>query len=133
MALLKGKNVLLVKALGDQVLKPVTITENGEHLPGEGIDGFSKVFVNVPSDEPVTEEKTITENGEYTPGEGIDGFSKVLVNVPSAEPALLELTVTENGEYFPPDTEILHADGFSKVIVNVSTGSQYPSAEGVYF
>ena len=91
--------MLLVKALGDQVLKPVTITENGEHLPGEGIDGFSKVTVNVPS----------------------------------VEPALLELTVTENGEYLPPDTEILHADGFSKVIVNVSSGSQYPSAEGVYF
>lgn len=31
----------------DPVLTELTITENGEYLPGEGVDGFSKVYANI--------------------------------------------------------------------------------------
>lgn len=33
------------------VLEPLEVTENGEYLPDDGVDGFSKVTVNVPSDD----------------------------------------------------------------------------------
>lgn len=54
------------------------VTENGSYTPGENVDGFSQVNVDV---RPPLEELTITENGEYEPSEGVYGFSKVTANV----------------------------------------------------
>lgn len=68
----------------DAVLAETTITENGTHTPPTGVDGFSKVEVNVPIPEvekPILEPLTVTENGAYTPSAGVDGFSEVVVDV----------------------------------------------------
>lgn len=65
---------------GTPVLIEKTITENGEHLPGNGADGFSKVIVRVaPNIQPLT----ITENGTYPASGDVDGYSPIIVNVPT--------------------------------------------------
>lgn len=43
------------------VLEPLTVTDNGEFTPGAGVDGFSRVSVNVPS-------KTSLAGATLTPG-----------------------------------------------------------------
>lgn len=68
----------------DANLQTKTITENGTYLPDDGYNGFSKVTVAMPTEEPVLGELNITENGTYLPGEGLDGYSKVVVNVEGA-------------------------------------------------
>lgn len=35
----------------DATLEELEATENGEYIPGDGVDGFSKVVVNVPSED----------------------------------------------------------------------------------
>lgn len=68
--------------------KPVTeelsVTENGEYMPNDGVDGFSKVTVSVPAPVVPTQEKMveITKNGtvSVTPDEGY-ALSKVTANV----------------------------------------------------
>lgn len=102
------------------VMESLSVTENGNYTPGEGVDGFNRVNVNV---QPVLETLTATENGVYTPGTGKDGFSNVTVNVPN--PPLESLSVTENGVYLPSTGKY----GFSSVTVNTpgqkSEGSDY--------
>lgn len=73
----------------EPIIESKTITENGTYTAPEGVDGYSPVVVNVPSDEPVIESKTITENGTYTPESGVDGFAPVVVNVPLPSNAYL--------------------------------------------
>lgn len=61
-------------------LEEKTVNANGTYLPAEGKDGFSKVVVNVPSEEPILTELTITtSNADYdiTPVAPAVGFSKV--------------------------------------------------------
>ena len=73
-------------------LEEKNIVENGEYIPqDEGLDGYSKVNVNVPI--PKLEESQrieIVENGNYnvTPNGDYDAIKKVEVNVNVPEPKL---------------------------------------------
>ena len=77
--------LLTMNEMADKVRKipypqtdTITITANGTYSAPTGIDGYSKVDVNV---EPTLESITITKNGTYTPSENIDGYSPVIVDV----------------------------------------------------
>jgi hypothetical protein len=79
---------IVIKTLpgGNPVVEETTITENGTYEPNEGVDGFSKVIVEVPIPEDipaVVEAITITENGTYTAPVGVDGYSPITVDVPT--------------------------------------------------
>ena len=97
------------------------IVENGEYIPqDEGLDGYSKVNVNVPI--PKLEESQrieIVENGNYnvTPSSGYDAIEKVEINVNVPEPKLGTKTITENGTYKASDDNL---DGYSEVEVATS-------------
>lgn len=97
------------------------IVENGEYIPqDEGLDGYSKVNVNVPI--PKLEESQrieIVENGNYnvTPSGDYDAIKKVEVNVNIPEPKLGTKTITENGTYKAIDDNL---DGYSEVNVETS-------------
>lgn len=106
--------------------KPVTeelsVTENGEYTPNDGVDGFSKVTVSVPAPVVPTQEKTveITENGTVSvmPDEGY-ALSKVTanVNVPIPDGYIKPsgtLEVSENGTH--------DVTAYASVSVNVPTG-----------
>ena len=67
-------------------LEEISIDENGTYRASdEGLDGFSKVTVNVPESggvEPRLITKTITQNGTYNAdSDGADGYSQVIVSV----------------------------------------------------
>lgn len=87
---------------------PFTATENGTYTAEHGIDGYSPVIVNVPSE--VLVPLTVTENGDYLPGENEDGFSDVHVAVPQPSGSL---SITQNGTYDVTMKE--------EVVVNVVT------------
>ena len=114
-----------------------TYTANGTYTitPTSG-DCISKatVTVNVPSEEPVLQQKTIdiAENGSYSlvPDAGVDGLNRVDINVdvppvpitPNLQSKSIE--ITENG-----NTIITPADGYDglsqvEVITNVLTALQ---------
>lgn len=101
-------------------LEEKNIVENGEYIPqDEGLDGYSKVNVNVPI--PKLEESQrieIVENGNYnvTPNGDYDAIKKVEVNVNVPEPKLGTKTITANGTYKAIDDNL---DGYSEV--NVET------------
>ena len=114
-AISQDDTVKLIGVVPEPVLQELNVTANGEYLPPEGVDGFSKVNANVPDIPPVVEELSVTENGVYTPSSGVDGFSRVNVNVPDIPPVVEELNVTENGVYIPE----AGVDGFSRVSVDV--------------
>lgn len=102
--------------LGDK-----TITSNGEYDPtNDGLDGYSKVNVNVPVST-IEEEKsvTITENGNHkiTPSTDYDAIKEVNVNVNVPEKQLGTKTITTNGTYKATDDNL---DGYSQVEVETS-------------
>ena len=102
-------------------LEEKNIVENGEYIPqDEGLDGYSKVNVNVPI--PKLEESQrieIVENGNYnvTPSGDYDAIKKVEVNVNVPEPKLGTKTITSNGTYKAIDDNL---DGYSEVNVETS-------------
>ena len=102
-------------------LEEKNIVENGEYIPqDEGLDGYSKVNVNVPI--PKLEENQrieIVENGNYnvTPSGDYDAIKKVEVNVNVPEPKLGTKTITSNGTYKAIDDNL---DGYSEVEVATS-------------
>jgi len=111
--------------VADVTLESLEATENGQYVPGAGVDGYSDVTVAVPDYVPVLENLEITENGEYFPGEGIDGFGEVLVNVPTNIP---DAYVCE-GTFKATTTGVLTVDtgytgsGFAKaIIIHPDTG-----------
>lgn len=64
-------------------LGDITISENGTYFADdEGVDGFSKVSVNVSGSEARLIEKTITQNGTYNASsDDADGYSKIIISV----------------------------------------------------
>ena len=107
------------------VLAPLEVTQNGFYVPGDGVDGFSSVTVDVETgggtgEEPVLAPIEITENGTYTPDAGVDGFSRVTVNV-QRNPVLDYLSPTgsqyiKTGIYPSSETKIeikVRRDAFS--------------------
>lgn len=73
-----------VKDIPYPVVEEITITENGKYSAPSGIDGFSKVVVDIPETvcpTPVIEALTINYNGTYTAPSGIDGYSPITVSV----------------------------------------------------
>ena len=80
----------------EKILQEKTITENGEVVPDEGYDGFSKVNVNVPIPDGYIQPsgtKEITENGTYD----INEFATIEVNVPIPVVEMYDGIVTYSG------------------------------------
>ena len=82
------KPILIEGGGTEPVLVSLAATENGEYVPGEGIDGFNPVLVNV---EPHLTNLAATENGTYRPESPYEGFSAVVVNVDTSHPDEVEL------------------------------------------
>ena len=77
------------------VTVPLNVSANGTYTPGQGVDGYSQVNVNVPSPQFVTESLSVSANGTYTPGQGVDGYSQVVVDVPQSVTGIDEKEFTE--------------------------------------
>ena len=103
-----------IEVIVDPVIQELNVTENGEYLIPEGVDGFNPVSVEVI---PPLQQKTAIINGDVEPDDGYYGLSKVVVSVPS--PPLQQKTVTSNGDV-EPDSGYY---GLSKVVVDVPSGS----------
>lgn len=110
----------------EPVTEDIDIVSNGTYTPAEGVDGYKKIVVDVPSDVN-NQDKTVTENGVITADLGFSGLGQVTVNVEPTEEQIAEfkaegaeeqkaklvtLDVTENGVY-------TKEDGYSRVTVNV--------------
>lgn len=121
----------------EPTLETLNVTANGTYEPGEGVDGFNEVNVNVPTPEPTIYPLNIVQNGVYEAPEGVDGYSPIGVNVPIPDDETLN--VYANGTYHPssPDRRI------NEVIVdvpiptptletlNVTTNGSYTPGSGV--
>ena len=90
------------------ILRELSVYENGEYVPESGVNGFSKVDVDVPG--PVLVQLTATENNTYIPGTGEDGFSQVVVNVPAPPAPTIKNPYIEP-EYFGLSYAYLIASG----------------------
>lgn len=107
-----GRGVV-VEVHDDVNLESLSVTENGQYRPSQGVDGWDRVTVAVPERQPVTEPLSVTANGQYEPSEGVDGFSDVSVSVPERQPDIESLNVTTNGTYTSTK------DGYNPVTVAV--------------
>lgn len=124
-------DTVVVDNTRDPIIEPLTVTENGEYIAPENIDGYSPVNVNLPdrysegyedgykaSQNDITlQEKTATENGEVVADEGYTGLKKVNVAVPIKEEQEKTVEITKNGT-----TEVVADEGksMSKVTVNTN-------------
>jgi hypothetical protein len=72
-----GREVI-VEVHDEAVLEPLTVTTNGTYEPTEGIDGYDRVFVDIPPTIPEIEALTVTEDGVYQASG--DGYNPVTVN-----------------------------------------------------
>ena len=77
------------------VTVPLNVSANGTYNPGEGVDGYSQVVVDVPAPQFVTETLNVSANGTYTPSEGVNGYSQVVVDVPQSVTGFTEKDITE--------------------------------------
>ena len=73
-----SEDVVVIHSLEVAIIEELIVTENGDYLAPEGVDGFNPVSVNV---QPTLESITINENGIYYPSQGVDGFNIVTANV----------------------------------------------------
>lgn len=89
--------ILSIRAYSEPVTEELDVTANGEYTPGEGVDGYSRVTVDV---KPKLEKRTVTPTTSaqtVTPNTGYDGMSEVTVEaVKAASPADLMLTFDAN-------------------------------------
>ena len=124
-------DTVVVDNTRDPIIEPLTVTENGEYIAPENIDGYSPVKVNLPDRYPegyedgykasqndiTLQEKTATENGEVVADEGYTGLKKVNVAVPIKEEQEKTVEITKNGT-----TEVIADEGktMSKVTVNTN-------------
>lgn len=83
---LDGYNYINVNV--NQNTQEIDINSNGDYYPEGDNIGFRRVHVDIPSRDPILQEKTIIANGEITPDRGYDGLSKVTVNVPTTDPTI---------------------------------------------
>lgn len=99
---------------GEPNLETLTVTENGNYLPGANKDGFSEVTVNVSGGaESVVQPLSVTQNGTYNPPSGVDGYAPVTVNVSGG--SSLPTRPSLPSEY--QEVEYIHFDGNSRLYV----------------
>lgn len=119
------------------VLEELTATENKEYTPGEGVDGFSKVVVNVES--PIDLESLIAVcdaiNGEAVDGESVEAKVSRLMNTKEdIKAALIEKgqTVTDADAFSSYADKIRAIKGTSKLeALTVTENGTYIPGEGI--
>ena len=60
------------------VINPLIISQNGEYIAPDGVDGYSPIQVDVV---PTINPLRVSQNGEYIAPDGVDGYSPIQVNV----------------------------------------------------
>lgn len=78
-----GNPIVGTRTPEEPVTEELNVTANGTYEPEDGVDGFHKIVVDVPSEEPVLQAKSATPKAIeqlVEPDEGYDGLSSVRVD-----------------------------------------------------